>query len=736
VTRPGIADAFTRKKVPKVSRSRKALFDALDSHDDYGLVEAYENLLLTDERLSANDITKILDKLAGNKSPVLRSFRESLWSELAQQHDVQPSRMQYRSMIIGTARFGDTARALQLTRELYAMNGYLDEFGWSALATSAASNDAALDRNRLISQTIRAAKDAKHPTDKFFAALIKPLIPMGEEGWKNIDWIAGYLGQAKTGYSVQTQFVAAHLARDAPQLAQRIVSAWPPLQDITDPQLAREMGECLVNVELDRLKRLTSESSNTDSLIKLLRSLPFGYDLSPQAFSFLLDQHVRQSKPTPRQFFDGIDKIISATGRGPSQKAWQTVVSERLPIYGVETTFEIYDAATRRGQFVSAGLARQLITSLYKSNPLQFTEAIRVYDDLAAMPEWDSIRYEDPAIGEIFFTLLRACARADPPAPRVAIELAEAARDSKVTFPAKDLTSLIGDIMTASHDHPEAYDVYAALVQLAATPLNHRQYSHILSTFILLDFPTSNVAPADYVLDMFKDMRRAGHHPDAPIVTSLLTSYATLAKKITRNRHKLSVSETEFSLDALQNAINDIYRLISLDPEIQVDVPLLVSLMAALSTVNAYADAMEVWDDIVRNRAPLAATVPHEQVQAVYGTALSVAFDTCGFADLCNRAKKIWLWGNRHNLVDRPAWSAYAECLCRCGRYNEAIDLLSKEMREVNLDPTLDEITMIVRFAFRTPQAMPKVRARIQEAFPEIWEEIREALAEQRIIVQ
>jgi pentatricopeptide repeat protein len=219
-------------------------------------------------------------------------------------------------------------------------------------------------------------------------------------------------------------------------------------------------------------------------------------------------------------------------------------------------------------------------------------------------------------------------------------------------------------------------------------------------------------------------------------VTSLLTSYATLAKKITRNRHKLSVSETEFSLDALQNAINDIYRLISLDPEIQVDVPLLVSLMAALSTVNAYADAMEVWDDIVRNRAPLAATVPHEQVQAVYGTALSVAFDTCGFADLCNRAKKIWLWGNRHNLVDRPAWSAYAECLCRCGRYNEAIDLLSKEMREVNLDPTLDEITMIVRFAFRTPQAMPKVRARIQEAFPEIWEEIREALAEQRIIVQ
>jgi pentatricopeptide repeat protein len=695
----------------------------------YVLIEAYDVLVRAGGRLSAADVCAVLEAISARATGKAHTLRKRVWTDAESVHGVPRTEEIYRWMIVGCAKYGDVEEALRLAREVYDAGGALGEAEWAALGAAAGAAVSSTTRRRLIRETLEFAQAVQQNTDRTYAAALESLTATDRESTaKDFEDVLARMQAdgVEAGPWVQIQLVASHLQRSELDAAKALTAAWARPDDVPDPKLARDMGRSLIAVEMAR--------EDPEGVEAAIRSLPYGTDMSSAVFVYLVRNRLDgihgagDGKPLDAdQLLQVVDDIARSVGRDPSQSAWARLVANVLAESNIETAFVVYQAARKRAPFMTADLARDLVAKLCAAKPPHFTQAMQVYDDLAATPTWEANRPKDTdASTALFSTLLRACDRAQPPVPGIAIELADIAKSRGILLPTQDIAHYIVDNMAVARDHPEAYDVYSHLSPLAQDPFTHRQYTHMLSNFIILDFPGSNVAPPDYVMNMLNDMRRAGHEPSAGIFTSLLTSYAKLSKKVTRHKRKLSASESEFALEALMNATNDVYRLVSLDPMLEVDLPLLVALMDALSSVNAFSDALEVWDDIVRRRALLmASAMPQAEIKAFYGPAISVALDTCGYAERPDRAKRIWAWGLRHDLLNRRAWPAYVECLARAGRYADALDVLTKDMPAAGLKPTLSEVSIPVKFSWRQPKSIAVVLARIQAGLPEYYDEVK-----------
>lgn len=681
-----------------------------------GVRKAYTSLVESGERLSAEELAIIMETLSRRTYPPAFTLLERLWNDL-ETHGVTPSERHYSAMITGLATHLRVSDALSMVDSVLDAGMEIDPAALRAVVAAAGLGGDA----KVIDTAIEAARRAGHLDERMYAAVLEQRAERMKGTWADAESLLARMSAngAVPGPWVQIQLVAI-AGRDS-RKAKEIVDSWRP-NEIEDEELQLNMWNTLIHVNVAQNDPAAVEAA--------LRRAP-DVKATPAAVVYLILRRLQPSYDSA-DVLQAIGDVTRATGRQPLPAVWTRLISEVLTADKLETAWELYQTAKAYSGVMTFELAQKFINKLCAPSPPHFEQAIEVHDDLASQPFWiQELEMDvfDTKAAAIYDTLLRAATRTATSSTAIALELAEKAKQRGLKYPPADLKQLMLGLMKAARDHPDAFDVFERLYPLLGESFTQEQFNSIITTYIALQYPNSTVPPAEYVVPMLHEMRRAGLQPGAHILTSLLKSYATLSKKNFKKRGKLSMADQDFVRNALMSATNDVHHLLRLDPLVNVDVPLLTALMDALSSARAFEEAMDVWVDIVRRRKELATTMSRADLAALYAPAISVALDTCGYADFADRARKIWTWAQRHHLArDARVWAAYIECMARTGSLNAALDMCvqmasgAKGVPKVNKDI----VAIVVKFSWRSPKQIAHISERVRREFPQWADELEE----------
>ncbi|CBQ68128.1 conserved hypothetical protein [Sporisorium reilianum SRZ2] len=234
---------------------------------------------------------------------------------------------------------------------------------------------------------------------------------------------------------------------------------------------------------------------------------------------------------------------------------------------------------------------------------------------------------------------------------------------------------LMHDLFSITTSWPEAFSVYRTLSRFAtstssgartAQGLDKSDYISLLQSLRTLTFPegahTALPAPPEDLLGIVQDMRAVGHRPSCAVYTSILDYYAKSAQP--------SFLGVRMTHDMLKR-----------DEGLEPDLPLINALMNAYNRADEPAMVLAIWDSLMATR------------QEIDGVTLSVFFDTAGRHGLLSLARKAV--GTLRTIEDqgamtKGAWDSWLECLARCGRLEEAIEVAFGEMRNALFRQAID----------------------------------------------
>lgn len=294
---------------------------------------------------------------------------------------------------------------------------------------------------------------------------------------------------------------------------------------------------------------------------------------------------------------------------------------------------------------------------------------------------------------KIIQPVLDACVRlADISSAR---ELLSRLYNAGVVIAAQDKVILMRRLLGITNSWSEAFHIYRSLSRFPthsssgarkfhSRGLDERGYIALLESMRSLQFsepkPTpashsggSLPAPPDELLSILEDMRSAGYRPSCAIYTSILDYYAKAPQP-----SYLGVRAT--------------HEMLKRDEGLEPDLALINALMNAYNRADEPAMVLAIWNSLLATR------------QEIDGVTLSVFFDTAGRHGLLALARKAistirrieaesgseQIGGYRRSAMSKGAWDSWLECLARCGRLEEAIELAFGEMRKTLLRTALD----------------------------------------------
>ncbi|ORY21978.1 hypothetical protein BCR39DRAFT_552453 [Naematelia encephala] len=418
-----------------------------------------------------------------------------------------------------------------------------------------------------------------------------------------------------------------------------------------------------------------------------------------------------------------------------SSDTTSTITPEQM-----DAAVELLARAKARGIHPSIAVVRVLIPLLCESG--RVSSALEIHTDfLASKPPPDLSDPRDrSAIGLTFTMLLTSLARS--PSRTVlqsAVDLLTSMRNLDLDLHSSNLGSLVILLMRSANDHSTAFNVYAHFHALNPQALGLSARRDILTAFIDMSLPYTSHPPPDLVFEMIKDLRRLEALPASFVFSWVLKLYSNQVTAIRKDRTLPAKPEDprRGELENLRQNIEDIARRIRLDPEIDPDVPVLTALMDAYNRLGQVDQAFEVWAQLVERRSR---STPAELTQ--YAPAIAVILDVCAYNDLERRGRKIWAWGLRHGLVKTTkSWEGWLEALCRWGKVDEAVELVCGPMRNGNgdgMEVTIpkarkESLELVLKFSWtQDGEARKAIRDRIQEAWPDLWDEVKWVVAQQK----
>lgn len=430
----------------------------------------------------------------------------------------------------------------------------------------------------------------------------------------------------------------------------------------------------------------------------------------------------------PSDIAQAVESIEKDARSSSAARLWGTAIRHLLSQVpdSLDTAMEVYTLARDKGVETDSTLARELIIPLTNLDT-RLEDALAIYSDYLGFNPPDIVTSDkrDPTI--IFTSLLYACAKSNESA--AALRILNDMRSRKLSFPPSTLGALATTLTRSAPDHQTAFNLYAHLYALDSHAFNRRTYESILSGFIIHSTPNSPVAPTNLYLEIIRDMKKAGLRIGSYSITSLLTSYGLQATKLSKRARSEDQPARQAKVNSLLRGISELHTMIKLDPLVEVDIPLLNALMDAYNRVGAYAEAFEVWDELVERRS----RQPLDQMDQ-YSPSLNILLDTCGHSNSLFRANKAWAWATRWRLnTDKRNWDAYVECLCRCGSIEDAYEVVTKMRNEEGIpDPTVETVMLLVKFSWKNRRDFEEAKERVEREFPESWEGVKEILDTKR----
>jgi len=236
------------------------------------------------------------------------------------------------------------------------------------------------------------------------------------------------------------------------------------------------------------------------------------------------------------------------------------------------------------------------------------------------------------------------------------------------------------------------------------TYLDERGFAAVLQAYCRLSFKGDLQVPLiTQYFSIVNDMRVQKVPITVKVYTIILHQIGIMAKN---SRYDYQVIER---LVATTRRVHD---FLSLDASISPDAALWNQLMSTYSRLGCFGDACRVWEMMYL-------TGRYDQIT------ISIILDACGFAGDLQIAYSIRKKLSKAGFVfDLRNWNTWLECLCRLGKFDDAIHVVSSEMGNDGMKPDVESVSIIVKFARRASRSQ-ELLSRLQNVLPvDLWQRL------------
>ncbi|KAF8203817.1 hypothetical protein BJ912DRAFT_1018516 [Pholiota molesta] len=255
-----------------------------------------------------------------------------------------------------------------------------------------------------------------------------------------------------------------------------------------------------------------------------------------------------------------------------------------------------------------------------------------------------------------------------------------------------------------TRDFVKSEDVYHQFRPL----LNEYGYVAILKEYCRIAFSGDLQVPiVTEFFSIVQDMRLA----KVPITNVVYNTFL----------HAVGVTGTRIDHpDQLQRLIDSTRRVhdfLTLDASISPDATLWNQLMNTYQRLGCFAEACRLWEVMYL-------TGRFDQIS------INIMLDACGYAGNLRVARSILTKLDKARIkLDLRNWNTWVECLCRTGRYAEAVDVVLVKMRQNGYEPDLQSVRVLLKFGKKLPvHQANEVWALIEQSLPLLWKRLPQEL--------
>jgi len=234
--------------------------------------------------------------------------------------------------------------------------------------------------------------------------------------------------------------------------------------------------------------------------------------------------------------------------------------------------------------------------------------------------------------------------------------------------------------------------------------LDERGFSAVLKAYCRLSFRGDLQIPLiTQYFSIVNDMR-VQKVPITPRVYTIILHQIGIMAMNTRYDHRV--------LERLVATIRRVHDFLTLDASISPDAALWNQLMSTYARLGCFGDACRVWEVMYL-------TGRYDQIS------VSIILDACAYAGELRTAHSIRRKLTKAGFAfDMRNWNTWLECLCRLGKFDDAINVVSSEMGNDGMKPNVESVRIIVKFA-RRDGCSKELLSRLQNLLPaDLWQRL------------
>ena len=283
-------------------------------------------------------------------------------------------------------------------------------------------------------------------------------------------------------------------------------------------------------------------------------------------------------------------------------------------------------------------------------------------------------------------------------------ELVLEMRERGLQMSGSTAASFIIALMRASTTLEDAFKLYrAGYKDREGQPLlqSSGDYAPVIKAFGDLPF-VQGLAPVAYHFKFIQDVRDAKLSVTAEIYTVILNYYGREASSLPADD---TVTRQKFA-----TIIQRLHDMITVDASLVPDIALWNQLMDSYQRVRCFDDAYQLWKTMYMTKK-----FDH--------TSVSIITDACAFAGAHQAVVDIYKDLNKVNFeLNKRNWINWLECLCRLGKFDEAMKFVCLQMGrdEKTVAPDEDVVRLLLKFSIAENQ-VGETRKRLKSYLPALW---------------
>ncbi|KAF8913115.1 hypothetical protein CPB84DRAFT_1760378 [Gymnopilus junonius] len=417
--------------------------------------------------------------------------------------------------------------------------------------------------------------------------------------------------------------------------------------------------------------------------------------------------------------YSDIEKVAQTLGVPCSVDHYSIVINNCIRSGDVSEAFHIYAASKEDGIVPDSGLIAPLLRVIGEERSDEaIDKAMAIYQDLvnahpsSSLPPSrqsfktldDHSEGPDAAIYDRLFRILLSSPNFNKCLPLTEALLEEMAGRGLPMDTNSVATVQILLEMRRLRNFSEAIDVYRE----RRDRLNEHGFHAILQEYCRISFVGDLEVPLiTQYFSIVNDMRLRKISITSKVYTIILHSIGVMATKLKQVGSAYRIS----ALERLVSTVRRVHDYLTLDASISPDAILWNQLMNTYQRLGCFGDTCRLWEMMYL-------TGRFDQIS------VNIMLDACGFAGHLDVAKSMLSKLARMRFaLDLRNWNTWIECLCRNGKFDHAVEVVCKEMKQNGLKPTVESIRIILKFVKRDNIPLSVLRP-VSESWPQLWKQL------------